>query len=60
MQGALHHLRLMDDTCLVPCVIGSCPLGREGPLGCHDVPYLSLAMEKQLPPEWVVLCVQQS
>ena len=27
----------MDDTCLVPCVIGSCPLGREGPLGCHTV-----------------------
>ena len=23
----------MDDTCLVPCVIGSCPLGREGPIG---------------------------
>ena len=31
----------MDDTCLVPCVIGSCPLGREGRLGCHVVPYIS-------------------
>ena len=42
----------MDDTCLVPCVIRSCPLGR-------DVPYLSLALEKQLPPEWVVLCTSR-
>ena len=24
----------MHAACLVPCVIGSCPLGREGPLGC--------------------------
>ncbi len=38
----------MLDTCLVPCVIGFCPLGREGPSGCQVGPYISLAMEKQL------------
>ena len=38
----------------------SCPLGREGSLGCHVVPYISLAMEKQLSPERVVLCIQYS
>ena len=33
-----------------PCVIGSCSVGREGRHDtCHDVPYISLAMEKQLP-----------
>ena len=46
----------MHDACLVPCV----PLGREGPLGCQVGPYISLAMEKQLPPERVVLCIQHS
>ena len=31
-----------------PCVIGSCSVGREGRHDtCHDVPYISLAMEKQ-------------
>ena len=35
--------------CLVPCEVGSCPLGRESPLGCHHVTYSSLAMAKQLP-----------
>ena len=57
----LSHLG-MHDTCLVPCVTESCPLGREGPLGCHVVPYtsdISLTMDKQLPPERVVLCIQQ-
>ena len=41
----------MDETCLVPCAVGSCPLGREGPLVCHVVPYALLAMDKQPPPE---------
>ncbi len=36
------------------------PLGREGSLGRHDVPYVLLAMEKQLPPERIVLCIQHS
>ena len=43
-----------------PCVDGSCPFGREGPLGCHHVTYVSLAMAKQLPPWRVVLCMPQS
>ena len=34
---------LFRHACLVPC-----PHGREGPLGCHVGPYISLAMEKQL------------
>ena len=37
-----------------------CPLGREGQLGCRVGPYISLAMEKQLPPERVVLRIQHS
>ena len=27
-------IQAMHDACLVPCVIGLCPIGREGPLGC--------------------------
>ena len=38
---------------------GVSPLKREGPLGCHVVPYTWLPMEKQLPPERVALCIQQ-
>ena len=34
----------------MPCVIGSCPLGREGPLGCHDVPYLTITMQSVCSP----------
>ena len=37
-DGWLHWAG-MHDSCLVPCVVGSCPLGREGPLGCHVGPY---------------------
>ena len=44
----------------VPCVIESCPLGRQGPCAHYVVPYILLAMEKQLPPERVVLCIRQS
>ena len=44
-------LPFKHDACLVPCVIGVCPLGREGPLDSHVGP---LAMEKQLHPERVV------
>ena len=42
------------------CEVGSCPLGREGPLGCHNVRHSSLAMAKQLPLLWVVLWMPQS
>ncbi len=42
----------------------TCPsqawFGREGPLGCHVLPHVLLAMDKQLPPERVVLCTQHS
>ena len=38
-----HRLYL----CLMPCVTGFCPLGKEGPLGCYDVSYMSLAMGKR-------------
>ena len=39
-QSSAVMLKMLLDTCLVPCVIGSCPLGREGPLGCHVLPYI--------------------
>ena len=34
--------------------------GRAHWVVCHLLPYISLAMEKQLPPERVVLCIQHS
>ena len=43
MRGHLRALGLdtslplrLADACLVPCVDRASPLGREGPLGCHQ------------------------
>ena len=56
-QRLPRTLGLPIQACLVPCVIGFCPLGEGGPirLSCWTV-----HIACQLPSERVVLCIQHS